>query len=188
MSAGDVEADLELVRATDPSAGRIWLISFNTLTKAPELYDQVEARRCRDAIAIGTDGEASTGTARRCGNGLALLLLIPVAAAAAWLLPVLHCKFLCECGRGKRGHAGELVQWRSVSGSSLAACGCDRSPDSGDLPWLAAAPAALTTATNWLQLAVIVGFNWIQWRVIRWFRAARERPRCSPAVTGQRVR
>src|SRR5580698_5127349 len=41
MSAGDVEADLELVRVTDPSVGRIWLISSNTLTKVPELYDQV---------------------------------------------------------------------------------------------------------------------------------------------------
>ena len=37
MSSGDVEADLELVRVSDPSAGKIWLISSDTLTKIPEL-------------------------------------------------------------------------------------------------------------------------------------------------------
>ncbi len=31
--------------SSDPSAGRIWLISSDTLTKVPELYDQVEARQ-----------------------------------------------------------------------------------------------------------------------------------------------
>src|SRR5262252_5659258 len=35
MSAGDVEVDLELVRVSDPSAGKIWLISADTLAKLP---------------------------------------------------------------------------------------------------------------------------------------------------------
>src|SRR3979411_1615438 len=43
MSSGDIEADLELVRVSDPKAGKIWLISFDTLTKIPELYDRVAA-------------------------------------------------------------------------------------------------------------------------------------------------
>jgi MscS family membrane protein len=45
MSSGDVVAQLELVRVSDPSAGKIWLIDSDTLTKVPELYDQVEARQ-----------------------------------------------------------------------------------------------------------------------------------------------
>src|ERR1700680_3292230 len=45
MSSGDIEADLELVRVSDPRAGKIWLISSDTLTKIPELYDQVEGRQ-----------------------------------------------------------------------------------------------------------------------------------------------
>src|SRR6516165_8470611 len=40
MSAGDVEMDLELVRVPDANAGKIWLISSDTLAKLPELYDQ----------------------------------------------------------------------------------------------------------------------------------------------------
>jgi len=35
MSSGDVEVDLDLVRVSDPSAGKIWLISADTLTKIP---------------------------------------------------------------------------------------------------------------------------------------------------------
>jgi MscS family membrane protein len=45
MSSGDAEAELELVRVSDPAAGRIWLISSESLAKVPELYDQVEARQ-----------------------------------------------------------------------------------------------------------------------------------------------
>src|SRR5690348_5792980 len=40
MSAGDVEVDLDVVRVNDPSAGKIWLISADTLAKIPELYEQ----------------------------------------------------------------------------------------------------------------------------------------------------
>ena len=41
MSSGDVEVDLDVVRISDPSAGKIWLISAETLAKLPELYEQV---------------------------------------------------------------------------------------------------------------------------------------------------
>jgi len=45
MASGDVEVDLDLVRISDPTAGKIWLVSSDTLAKVPDLYDQVEARR-----------------------------------------------------------------------------------------------------------------------------------------------
>ncbi len=45
MASGDVEVDLDLVRISDPTAGKIWLVSSDTLAKIPELYDQVEARQ-----------------------------------------------------------------------------------------------------------------------------------------------
>src|SRR5271165_4124160 len=35
LVSGDVEDDLDLVRVSDPSAGYIWLISSDTLTKVP---------------------------------------------------------------------------------------------------------------------------------------------------------
>src|SRR4029077_4157196 len=50
ISSGDIEADLELVRVSDSKAGKIWLISSDTLTKIPELYDQVEARQVENRL------------------------------------------------------------------------------------------------------------------------------------------
>src|SRR2546423_3502838 len=44
MTAGDVEVDLDGVRVSDPSAGRIWLVSADTLAKLPEPSGQVVAR------------------------------------------------------------------------------------------------------------------------------------------------
>src|SRR5882724_431777 len=50
ISAGDVETDLELMRVTDPAAGKIWLVSSDTLTKVPELYDQLHARQVENKL------------------------------------------------------------------------------------------------------------------------------------------
>ena len=50
MSSGDVEVDLDMVRVSDPSAGKIWLISADTLAKLPELYDQAEARQVESKL------------------------------------------------------------------------------------------------------------------------------------------
>ena len=50
LSSGDVEVDLDVVRVSDPTAGKIWLIASDTLTKIPELYDQVEARQVESKL------------------------------------------------------------------------------------------------------------------------------------------
>jgi len=48
MSAGDVEMDFDVVRVTDPSAGKIWLISGDTLAKlANEALAEDRAGRTR---------------------------------------------------------------------------------------------------------------------------------------------
>ncbi len=54
MSSGNVEGELELVRVNDPSAGKIWLISSDTLAKVPELYEQVEARGVETRLPLWT--------------------------------------------------------------------------------------------------------------------------------------
>ncbi len=163
MSAGDVEADLELVRVTDPSAGRIWLISSNTLTKVPELYDQVEARRVETRLPAWTVKHQLAGMA--VWQWLALLLLIPVAAAAAWLLLVLLQIPLRVWAR-KRGHA-ELVQWRSVSAPAWLLVGATVHRILATYLGLPLLPRHYYNQL--VAVAVIVGFNWILWRVIRWF-------------------
>jgi hypothetical protein len=49
MASGDVEAPLELVRVPDPNAGKIWLISSDTLSKFPS--SMIRLRRARSSIA-----------------------------------------------------------------------------------------------------------------------------------------
>src|SRR5260370_29371073 len=43
FSYGDGEVPVVLVRVGDPNSGKIWLISSETLSKVPELYDNVHA-------------------------------------------------------------------------------------------------------------------------------------------------
>ena len=162
MSSGDVEADLELVRVNDPSAGKIWLISSDTLAKVPELYDQVEARQVETRLPAWTVKHGFAGMP--LWQWFALLLLIPVAAAAAWLLLVLLHIPLRWWAR-RRGH-DVVAQWRDVSSG----------------PWLLAGALVHRILATYLGLpllprhyynqviavAVIVGVFWILWRVIHW--------------------
>jgi MscS family membrane protein len=163
MSSGDVEDDLELVRVTDPSAGKIWLISQDTLAKVPELYDQFEGRRVETKLPRWMVKHQLAGMP--LWQWLALLLLIPVAAAAAWLLLVL-LQIPWRWWAQKRGQ-GELERWHSVSRPA----------------WLLAGAIAHRILASYLGIpllpwhyykqltavAVIVGGFWVLWRVIRWF-------------------
>src|SRR5580700_7898764 len=111
MSAGDVDAELELVRVNDPSVGKIWLISADTLAKVPELYEQVEARRVETRLPQWMVKHQVAGMP--LWQWLALLVLIPVATAAAWLLLVLG-QIPLRWWTGKYGDT-EPAHWRSVS-------------------------------------------------------------------------
>ena len=119
MSSGDAEADLELVRVSDPNAGKIWLISSNTLAKVPELYDQVEARQVETRLPPWVVKHQLAGMP--LWQWIALLLLIPVAAAAAWLLLVL-LEIPLRWWAGRRGQP-ELERWHSVSGPAWLLAG-----------------------------------------------------------------
>jgi MscS family membrane protein len=163
MSAGDVDAELELVRVTDPTAGKIWLIASDTLAKVPELYDQVEARRVESRLPRWMVKHQLAGMP--LWQWLALLLLIPVAGAAAWLLLVL-VQIPLRWWTRRHGDV-ELGHWRSVSAPA----------------WLLAGALVHRILASYLgvpllpwhyykqvtAVAVIVGTFWILWRVIRWF-------------------
>src|SRR5580692_8040298 len=170
MSSGDVEADLELVRVSDPSLGKIWLISSDTLEKIPELYDQVEARQVETRLPPWVVKHQLAGMP--LWQWLALVLIIPVAAAAGWLLLVVFEIPLRWWAR-RRAQAG-LGPWYSVSGPA----------------WLLVGTAIHRILAHYLGMpllqrhyyvqvtavALIIGANWILWRVIRWFlRGVRNR-------------
>jgi len=162
MSAGDVEVDLELVRVTDPSAGKIWLISSDTLAKLPELYDQVQARQ--------VEGKLPSILVRNQLSGmplwqwLAMFVAAPIAAALGWLiLAILEIPLRWWARRqGKL----EVASWRSVSGPA----------------WLLMATLIHQVLAVHLRMplllrhyyfevtsiALIISATWIFWRVVQW--------------------
>jgi MscS family membrane protein len=163
MSSGDAEANLDLVRVSEPNAGKIWLISSDTLAKVPELYDQAQARKVESRLPNALVKHQLAGMP--LWQWLALLLAVPVAAALGWLILALLEVPLRWWARKRGQH--DVANWRSVS--------CPA--------WLLAGTFAHQILTTNLGLpllqrhyyfqvttvAIIVSANWILWRVIRWF-------------------
>jgi MscS family membrane protein len=83
LNAGDVEADLTLVRVPDGAGGRIWLVSAETLAKVSELYEQAAVHQVETHLPQGLVHNQFFGLP--IWQWLAMLLGIPVAAIAGWL-------------------------------------------------------------------------------------------------------
>ncbi|HSZ02260.1 MAG TPA: mechanosensitive ion channel family protein [Terriglobales bacterium] len=83
LSAGDVDAELDLVRVPDPSGAKIWLISSDTLAKVPDLYDRLEVHQVEAHLPDFLVQYEFLGIA--IWQWLAILLAIPIAAALGWL-------------------------------------------------------------------------------------------------------
>jgi MscS family membrane protein len=162
MSSGDVEDDLELVRVADPSAGKIWLISADTLAKVPELYDQVEARQVEKKLPSILVKNHIAGVP--LWQWVALLIAIPVAAGVGWLCLVL-LEIPVRWWARRRGQV-EVANWRSVSAPA----------------WLLAGTLVHQIFARYLgmpllprhyyyqitTIALIVSVTWIAWRFVRW--------------------
>ena len=162
MSSGDVEDDLDLVRVSDPTAGKIWLVSSETLAKVPELYDQVEARQVERKLPSVLVKHKIVGVP--LWQWLALLLALPVAAAIGWLALVV-LGFPVRWWARRRGQL-ELANWRSVSGPA----------------WLLAGTIVHRLFVRYLgiallprhyyfqvtSIALIVSVTWIVWHVVLW--------------------
>ncbi|MGB8988858.1 MAG: mechanosensitive ion channel family protein [Candidatus Sulfotelmatobacter sp.] len=169
MASGDVEAELELVRVSDPNAGKIWLIASDTLAKVPELYDQVEARQVETRLPKWVVKHQLAGMP--LWQWFALILLIPIAAAIAWILLVV-LRIPVRWWARRHGHAE--LESRSVSGPAwlLAGTLIHRILATYlDIPLLQRHYYSQVTA-----VALIISTNWILWRVVRWFlRGVRNR-------------
>ena len=162
MSSGDVEDDLELVRVADPSAGKIWLISADTLAKVPELYDQVEARQVEKKLPSILVKNHIAGVP--LWQWVALLIAIPVAAGVGWLCLVL-LEIPVRWWARRRGQV-EVANWRSVSAPA----------------WLLAGTLVHQLFARYLgmpllprhyyyqitTIALIISVTWIAWRFVRW--------------------
>jgi len=162
MVSGDIEDELELVRVTDPNTGRIWLISSDTLSRIPELYDQIVARRVETRLPAWVVRHQLAGMP--LWQWFALVLLIPVAAAVGWVLLLgLEVPLLWWMKKQVPG----FWQWRSVSGPE----------------WLLGGTLVHRILASYLGMPllprhyylqvtavlIVISANWILWRVIRWF-------------------
>ena len=162
MSAGDVEADLDLVRVSDPSAGKIWLISTDTLAKLPELYDQVKARQVESKLPVVLVRHQLGGMP--LWQWLALLVATPLAAGLGWLI-LFVMEIPLRWWARRRGRL-DVANWRSVSGPA----------------WLLAGTLIHQVFVVYLRMplllrhyyfqitstALILSAIWIVWRVVRW--------------------
>lgn len=162
MTAGDVDVDLDLVRVSDPTAGKIWLISSDTLAKLPELSDQITARQMASKLPAFLVRHQLVGMS--LWQWLALLLSAPIAAGLGWLiLAILQVPVRWWARR--RGQL-DVANWRPVSGPM----------------WLLAGTLIHQWGVVYLRMpllsrhyyyqaatiALIVGATWIAWRFVRW--------------------
>jgi MscS family membrane protein len=162
MTAGDVEADLDLVRISDPSAGKIWLISADTLAKLPELHDQVKARQVESKLPAVLVKHQLGGMP--LWQWLALLVATPFAAGLGWLI-LFVMEIPLRWWARRRGRM-DVANWRSVSGPA----------------WLLAGTLIHQVFVVYLRMplllrhyyfqitstALILSAVWIVWRVVRW--------------------
>ena len=162
MSSGDVEADLDLVRVSDPSAGKIWLISSDTLAKVPELYDQVEARQVERKLPTVLVKHQVAGVP--LWQWVAMLIAVPIAAAIGWLLLVL-LEIPVRWWARRRGQV-EIANWRSVSAPAWLLTGT--LAHQVFVRYLGIALLPRHYYFQFTSIALIVSATWIVWRVVRW--------------------
>jgi MscS family membrane protein len=162
MSAGDVEVDLDLVRISDPSAGKIWLISSDTLAKVPELYDQVQARQVESKLPNFLVKHQLGGVP--LWQWMALLLATPLAAGLGWLFLALLAVPVRWWAR-RRGQM-DVANWRSVSGPAWLLVGTlihQVFVINLKMPLLPRHYYFQVTS-----IALIVSATWLVWRFVRW--------------------
>lgn len=83
LAIGDVEGELLLTRVLDPSAGKIWLISAETLAKVPDLYAQVHVNEFESHLPGVLTQREYLGMP--LWQWLAMLAAVPVSIGLAWL-------------------------------------------------------------------------------------------------------
>ena len=87
FSSGDLDVPAVLVRVGDANGAKIWLFSAETLSKVPDLYDNLQAHRFEKDLPESLVQNLILGMP--LWQWLALLLALPVAAAIGWAVVLL---------------------------------------------------------------------------------------------------
>jgi len=189
LEAGDAQVDLDLVRVTDASAGKIWLFSAETLAAVPDIYDQLQARQIEKNLPATLVSHSFGGTP--LWQWLAMTLAIPLAALAGWLL--MRALWVPLQMWRRLRHKPQLTRHNGISGPL----------------WLMLAVIAHSVAIRYLQLPLlprhyyfrvssvvfIIAFTWLVLKIVdQGMRQIRERALAygrtgtgSLVVLGQRI-
>jgi MscS family membrane protein len=162
LSSGDVDADLDLVSVSDASAGRIWLVSSDTLAKIPALYDQVQARQVESRLPNVLVKHQFAGMP--LWQFLALLLAVPVAAALGWLLLTVLEIPVRRWAR-RRGQL-EVANWRSVSGPAWLLTGTVLHQVFAVYLHIPLLPVHYYFQIT--SIALIISATWLLWHAVQW--------------------
>jgi MscS family membrane protein len=161
LNAGDVDTDLVLVRVSDPTSGRIWLISSETLAKVQELYDQAAVHQVETHLPHFLVRHQFLGMP--FWQWLAILLAIPVASVLG-RVATLALRLPWYLWARYRKHA--IAQaWRSFARPL----------------WLVLTVLIHEILVTYLRIpvlqrhyyqqaagvAAVIGFSWLAWRVLR---------------------
>jgi MscS family membrane protein len=87
FSSGDGDVPVVLVRVGDPNSGKIWLFSSDTLSKVPDLYDNLEAHQVETKLPPSLVRNVILGMP--LWQWLALLAAIPASLAIGWVVVLL---------------------------------------------------------------------------------------------------
>ena len=87
FSVGDQEVPVLLVRVSDPNFGKVWLFASDTLSKVPELYENVEAHQVERRLPRSLVQNVYLGMP--LWQWLGLLAAIPVALIIGWAIVLL---------------------------------------------------------------------------------------------------
>ena len=87
FSIADQDVPVILDRVSDPNVGKIWLFSADTLSKVPELYENIESHQIENKLPQSLVRNVFLGMP--LWQWLALLAAIPVALAIGWAMVLL---------------------------------------------------------------------------------------------------
>jgi len=162
LSSGDVDADLDLVSVSDASAGRIWLVSSDTLAKIPALYDQVQARQVESRLPNVLVKHQFAGMP--LWQFLALLVAVPVAAALGWLLLAV-LEIPVRRWAQRRGQL-DVANWRSVSGPAWLLTGTVLHQVFAVYLHIPLLPVHYYFQIT--SIALIISATWLLWHAVQW--------------------
>lgn len=114
-SSAEADVPVVLVRVNDPSAGKVWLFSSDTLGRVPELYDNLQAHQIESRLPQWLVSRLFLGMP--LWQWFALLVLVPLAIAVGWgivlILAIPRTLWL------KYTHRPNLQSYRRVSAPLL---------------------------------------------------------------------